>query len=175
MTPAPFSMAGPGQDGIPPSVKLAAQMSPPPPPTPPSAPPGAMPAQAPIAGLNAPVGGAGPAVPPPAAPPPPPDEGTSDNTDVGARRRGTPGVPRMPMSIAGPAAAAAPSGMDRFGDALLGLGGALQGDRGAMTQHIVQQRQALELQAQTQNLTAKALLAKRSRSDDGCNAAIHQP
>ena len=190
VAPQPFSLAGgaPAPAPMSPSMQLAAQMSAPPPAAPgPAGPPGAVPPgamqpQAPITGLNAPIGGVGPAGPPPPASPPPASNnvaGSPENPDTDNSSRGRiRGAPTLPMSIAGPAAAApASSGgfsMDKLGDALLGFGGALQGDRGAMTEHILGQRQALAQQTEMQNMTAKALIAK-GVDPATVAAAVRQP
>jgi len=58
--------------------------------------------------------------------------------------------------------------------ALLGMGAALQGDQGHMTAALMNQQQGLAEQAQTQNLTAKALLAK-GVDPATVMAAVRQP
>lgn len=143
--------------GIPPSMAAAKEMAAPP-----------MQPQAPIAGLEAPIGGAPSAVPPGAP------------TDVSAQRR-----PTAPMGVPAPVAAPPPppepSLMQRFGGglsaaapALLGLGAALSGDQGHLTVAMNAQREAKAQQAETQNLTARALLAQGAPPADVA-AALKSP
>lgn len=154
----PFSLAPP-QPGIPPSLALAQAVT-----APPSSPPRA-------------------AAQPPVAPQPVPQAAPAedDGEDIPPNAKPTNGPPPAPMSIAGPPAPE-PSFLqkltgglkDTVAPALMGVGAALQGDRGAMTQGILNQRQALAEQQNTQNLTAKALLAKGVDANTVA-AAVRQP
>lgn len=145
--------------GIPPSMAAAKEMTAPPPMAP----------QAPIAGLNAPIGGAPSAVPPGAP------------TDVSARAR-PPAPAGAPMGI--PAAVAPtdePSLMQRIGagagavaPALLGLGAALQGDQGHLTVKMAADREAKAIQTQQMNLTGNALL-KAGAPPELVAAAVKNP
>lgn len=135
--------------GIPPSMQLASKMAAPPPPP--------MQPQAPVTGLNAPMGGAPPVMASDGAALPP-------NAVPAIGKGPLPGP--APMSPAGPpvAAPAEPSFMSKTGDfskaiapALLGIGAALQGDGGHLAAKMAADRNTLEQQTQTQNLTARAL------------------
>jgi len=149
----PFSLA-PQRPGVPPSLAMAQAMTAPPPQTP------QFPQGAPMPPPGAPVA---PPAPPPAAPAPVNDE------DMPPNAAPTQGRGPAPMGIAGPPPAPTPEpsfmdklsiGMKGISPALLGVGAALQGDMGATTRSMLKEQQALSEQTQTQNLTAKALLAK---------------
>ncbi len=141
--PAPFSLAGPS---VPPSLAAAREMTA----QPPIQPGGGLPPMAgsPPAPAVEDAGGPTGAPAPPAAPP------------------AAPAAPAAPTALAA-APAEEPSFLQKLSSgakglapALLGMGAALQGDQGHMTAALMNQQQALAEQAHTQNLTAKALLAK---------------
>lgn len=159
----PFSLA-PQRPGVPPSLAMAQSMTAPPPQPPQGAP---MP----------PPGAAPPPAPSPAMPPQANEEDTPPNAAP------TQGRGPAPMGIAGPLPAPTPepsfmdrlsSGMKSISPALLGVGAALQGDMGATTRSMLKEQQALAEQTQTQNLTAKALLAK-GVDPTTVAAAVRQP
>lgn len=160
--PAPFSLAGPSSPSVSPSLAAAREMTA----QPPIQPGGGLPPMPPMP--PAPDGGdaGGPTAPP--AP-----------TPAGPAAAPAP----APMSISGPAAPQAEepsflqklsSGAKSFAPALLGMGAALQGDQGHLTTSLMNQQQGLAEQQQTQNLTAKALLAK-GVDPATVMAAVRQP
>lgn len=161
----PFSLA-PQRPGVPPSLAVAQAMTAPPPQAP----------QPPQGAPMPPPGAAPPPAPPPTAPPQTNDEDTPPNAAP------TQGRGPAPMGIAGPPAPTPEpsfmdklsSGMKSISPALLGVGAALQGDMGATTRSMLKEQQALAEQTQTQNLTAKALLAK-GVDPTTVAAAVRQP
>lgn len=90
-------------------------------------------------------------------------------------------APGNPMALAQAPVAAEPSGFERVASslkgispALLGVGGALQGDGGATTRGLLKDERELALTAQTQNATARALIARGAPPEEVL-AAIRQP
>jgi hypothetical protein len=166
-TGVPFATPQGAPDGtpfgmVPPSLAAAKAMTAPPPPAPqPEPAPGAM---------------TGP-VPMP-RPRPTMDE-AADATDLSSRNR--PAVAAPPVAPPAPVPAVAPAAepgiMDRlkgWAPALLGAGAALQGDGGALTAQLLKRQEDQALLAQTQNLTAQALLA-RGASAPEVAAAVRNP
>lgn len=156
---APASMSAFGMTTVPPSMQLASSMT--------GAPPhGQQPPPLPPAQDVVPL------------PQPRPMEADQPpSTDVGAARRAPLG-----MSGAGGGASAAinapqpsqPPGGIGFGQALMGVGAALQGDGGAMTNALVKQITDKGQQQQSMNLTATALLKKGAPAEDVA-AAVKSP
>lgn len=141
--------------GLPPSVQAAKAMTAPPPP-----PPGPTPVPAAAGGVEA--GGAAPlAAAAPAA------------TDVSAQRRAAPMgmAPMMPAELPQRPFA---ERLAALGPGLVAMGAILSGEGSGASERMEARRQALEEQAQTRNITARALLARGAPAEEVA-AAIRSP
>lgn len=142
--------------GIPPSLQLASSIS---------APPPAAPAEPSPADTLPPRGQVPTPRPRPVAAP----EGASD---VSASRR--PAQPDTPAAPVVPAEVPLAQRIANIGPGLMGIGAAMQGDMGHLATANAQREQALQLQAQQQNITAQALL-RRGADPQEVAAAVKNP
>lgn len=154
---APGQQFAPMSIGIPPSMQAAKAMTAPPPP-----PPGPTPVPAAAGGVAA--GGAAPLA---AAAP------AVATTDVSAQRRGAPMgmAPMMPAELPQKPFA---ERLAALGPGLVAMGAILSGEGSGASERMEARRQELEGQAQTRNITARALLARGAPPEE-VEAAIRSP